>query len=59
MERVSKKYKFLMVDAYSNEKEKELIHSWNLTAKTILHTEEWKKLFLEVKYTGDFFWFKP
>ena len=59
MERVSKKYKFLMVDAYSNEKEKELIHSWNLTAKTILHTEEWKKLFLEVEYTGDFFWFKP
>ena len=59
MERVSKKHKFLTVDAYSNEEEKEQIYSWNLTAKTILHTEEWKKLFLETKYSGDFYWFKP
>tara|TARA_B100000767_G_C19665735_1_gene493013 strand:+ start:441 stop:1112 length:672 start_codon:yes stop_codon:yes gene_type:complete len=59
IERVSKKNKFVTVDAYSNEREKELMYSWNLTAKTILHTDEWKKLFAEVKYTGDFFWFKP
>ena len=59
IERVSCKHKFLTVDAYSNDKEKEMMYSWNLTAKTILHTEEWKKLFLETKYTGDFFWFKP
>jgi len=59
IERVSKKNKFLTVDAYSNEKEKELMYSWNLTAKTILHTNEWKNLFLEAKYTGDFYWFKP
>mgnify|MGYP006192415057 FL=1 len=59
IERVSKKHKFLTVDAYSNEKEKEQMYSWNLTAKTILHTDEWKKLFLESKYSGDFYWFKP
>ena len=59
MERVSKRHKFLTVDAYSNEKEKEQMYSWNLTAKTILHIEEWKKLFLESKYSGDFYWFKP
>ena len=59
MERISKQHKFLTVDAYSDEKEKEQMYSWNLTAKTILHTEEWKKLFLESKYTGDFYWFKP
>ena len=59
IERVSRKHKFLTVDAYSNDREKELMHSWNLTAKTVLHTEDWKKLFLEIKYTGDFFWFKP
>ena len=41
-----------------DDREKELMHSWNLTAKTVLHTEDWKKLFLETKYTGDFFWFK-
>ena len=59
IERVSKKNKFITVDAYSNEKEKELMYAWNLTAKTILHTEEWKKLFIETRYTGDFYWFKP
>ena len=59
IERVSKKNKFITVDAYSNEKEKELMYAWNLTAKTILHTEEWKKLFIETSYTGDFYWFKP
>lgn len=59
IERVSKKYKFITVDAYSNEKERELINSWNLTAKTILYTDEWKELFLEARYTGDFYWFKP
>ena len=58
IERVSKN-KFITVDAYSNEKEKELMYAWNLTAKTILHTEEWKKLFIESGYTGDFYWFKP
>ena len=58
IERVSKN-KFITVDAYSNEKEKELMYAWNLTAKTILHTEEWKKLFMESGYTGDFYWFKP
>ena len=59
IERVSQKHKFLTVDAYSNEQEKELMYSWNLTAKTMLHTEDWKKLFLEAKYKGDFHWFKP
>ena len=54
-----KKNKFITVDDYSNEKEKELMYAWNLTAKTILHTEEWKKLFIESGYTGDFYWFKP
>ena len=59
IERVSKKNKFITVDAYSNDKEREMMHAWNLTAKTILHTEEWKKIFLETGYKGDYYWFKP
>ena len=59
IERVSRKNKFITVDAYSNEEERKLIYSWNLTAKTILHTDEWKKVFKETSYTGDFYWFKP
>ena len=41
MERVSRKDKYLIVDAYSNEIEKDRIFAWNLTAKTILSTNEW------------------
>ena len=59
IERISKKHKFITVDAYSNEKEKELMYAWNLTAKTILHTDKWKELFIEAGYTGDYYWFKP
>jgi hypothetical protein len=35
------------------------MYAWNLTAKTILHVDDWKKLFAEVGYTGDYYWFIP
>lgn len=59
IERVKKKNSFITVDAYRNDTEKERMFSWNLTAKTILHVDEWKKLFKEVGYTGDYYWFTP
>lgn len=59
IERVSKGKSFITVDAYRNEEEKELMYAWNLTAKTILHVDEWKALFKEASYTGDYFWFIP
>jgi len=59
MERVSRKDKYLIVDAYSNEIEKDRIFAWNLTAKTILSTNEWINLFEEADYTGHYYWFKP
>lgn len=59
IERVSKGYSFITVDAYRNEKEKALMHAWNLTAKTIMHVDEWKAFFKKVGYTGDFYWFMP
>ncbi|NGX53930.1 MAG: 23S rRNA (guanine(745)-N(1))-methyltransferase [Chlamydiae bacterium] len=59
IERVSRKKSFITVDAYRNEEEKELMFAWNLTAKTILHVDEWKALFKEVGYTGDYYWFIP
>ena len=33
--------------------------AWNLTAKTILSVDDWKKLFIDVEFTGDFYWFMP
>ena len=59
IERVSKKYKFIIVDAYKDEEEKKRMFAWNLTAKTIMHVDEWKLFFKENGYTGDYFWFTP
>jgi len=59
IERVSKGKSFITVDAYQSEEEKELMYAWNLTAKTIMHVDEWKAFFNEVGYTGDYYWFIP
>jgi ubiquinone/menaquinone biosynthesis C-methylase UbiE len=59
LERVSRKHKFVTVDAYRDEEEKKRMFQWNLTARTILHVDEWRELFKEAGYTGDYFWFMP
>ncbi len=59
IERVSKKDKFIVNDAWRTEEERQKLLKWNLTALTILSTEEWKELFKLAGYTGDFFWFAP
>ena len=59
IQRVSKKYSYVVLDAYSNDIEKESMYDWNLTGKTIKHTEDWIKFFKENGYKGDYYWFKP
>jgi len=59
VERISSRGSFITVDAYRNDEEKEAMFNWNLTAKTILHVDEWKELFNDVGYTGDYYWFMP
>lgn len=59
IERVQRKGSFITVDAYRDDEEKELMEAWNLTAKTVMHVEEWEAFFAEVGYTGDYFWFIP
>lgn len=59
IERVSRRGSFITVDAYSNELEREAMLAWNLTAKTILHVDDWRSLFEEAGYSGDYYWFKP
>ena len=59
IERVSNTGSFITVDAYRDEEEKKRMYAWNLTAKTILHVDEWKDLFQEAGYSGDYFWFTP
>ncbi len=58
LERVGK-HAFLTVDAYRTPEEKKRMDAWNLTALTYMSVDEWKALFNDVAYTGDYFWFIP
>jgi len=57
IQRVSRKHAFVTMDAWRTEEEREHLMKWNLTALTYMHVDDWKKLFAEVGYTYDFYWF--
>jgi ubiquinone/menaquinone biosynthesis C-methylase UbiE len=57
IQRVSKNHCFVTVDAWRSEQEEERFLKWNLTAQTFMHVDEWRALFEEVGYTGDYYWF--
>ena len=59
IERVQRRGAFVTVDAYRNDDERARMEAWNLTARTILSVEDWKRLFAEAGYTGDYYWFIP
>jgi|TARA_A100001388_G_C28688347_1_gene460019 SAM-dependent methyltransferase len=59
IERVSRGKSFITVDAFRDSDEEKRMFDWNLTAKTILSVEDWLKLFKDVGYTGDYYWFIP
>lgn len=57
IKRVCKGNSYITIDAWRNEKERENLYKWVLTAETMMHVDDWKKLFAEVGYTGDYWWF--
>lgn len=57
IQRVSRAHAFITVDSWRTEEERERLLKWNLTALTYMHVDDWKKLFSEVGYTGDYYWF--
>ncbi len=59
VQRVSRRWSFVVLDAFRDEEERRRIEAWNLTALTVLSTDEWLELFVEAGYTGDYFWFIP
>jgi ubiquinone/menaquinone biosynthesis C-methylase UbiE len=59
IQRVQRRGAFVTVDAYRDEEERRRMDAWNLTAKTILSVDEWRRLFAEAGYTGDYYWFIP
>ncbi len=57
IERVTSAHAFVTMDAWRNEREKENMLKWNLTALTYMHVDEWVQLFDEIGYTHDYYWF--
>ena len=55
--RVTKNNSFVMNDAWRNNDEKESMLKWNLTGLTYMSCKDWIKLFSELKYEGDYYWF--
>lgn len=53
MERVSKAHRFLVVEAYRNEREKVNLMYWQLTCRAFHTPDEWDWIFEKAGYTGD------
>ena len=56
--RVSRRHAFVMVDGWNTISEKVALDSWVLTAKTVLHEQDWLRLFSESGYDGDYWFWK-
>lgn len=57
IQRVCRGDSYITIDAWRNEIERDNLFKWVLTAETMMHVDGWKKLFAEVGYTGDYWWF--
>jgi len=57
IQRVSRGNIYVTIDAWHNEEERKNLYKWVLTAETMMHVDDWKKLFDEIGYTGDYWWF--
>jgi hypothetical protein len=49
----------VVVDGWSTDSERDELLDWVLTAKTMLHVPDWKMLFAEAGYTGDYAFWAP
>ena len=55
--RVSSGDSFVMNDAWRDDQGMQSMLKWNLTALTYMSCDDWLKLFDEVNYKGDYYWF--
>ncbi len=53
LERVSRGGKYVVMDSYRNEREKNNLLNWQLTCECFFTPAEWEFLFREAGYTGD------
>jgi hypothetical protein len=56
MERVGRRFKYLQVDSYRNDEEREKFERWQLTALTHFDPDGWRKVLRQAGYAGDYAW---
>jgi len=56
MERVGRGHKYLQVDSWLTEEQRQNFERWQLTALTYFDPEGWRDLFRQTGYTGDYHW---
>jgi ubiquinone/menaquinone biosynthesis C-methylase UbiE len=56
MERVGRGHKYVQVDSWLNEEQREAFERWQLTAQTYFDPNGWRALFAEAGYRGDYYW---
>ena len=56
MERVSRRHKYLQVDSWLSEEQREKFERWQLTAVTYFDAAGWRAVFEKAGYTGEYYW---
>jgi SAM-dependent methyltransferase len=56
IERVSAEHKYVQVDSWLNEEQRDNFERWQLTAVTYFDPDGWRRLFQHVGYSGDYYW---
>lgn len=56
IERVARGRAFVQVDSYRTEAQRHLFLDWVLTAEFHGYPDEWRAVFAEAGYTGDYYW---
>mgnify|MGYP006094823209 FL=1 len=54
--RVTKSNSFITVNSWNDEKSKQRLTEWNITANSNFSKKEWIKIFEDESYTGDYYW---
>jgi SAM-dependent methyltransferase len=56
MERVGRRHRYVRVDSWLTELQRDKFERWQLTARTYSDPDGWRRLFAEAGYTGDYYW---
>lgn len=56
MERVSRRHKYLQVDSWLTEEQRQNFERWQLTARTYFDPHGWRRVFAAAGYTGEYYW---